>query len=269
MGKTVSEFCDYLNRMAGCGLYVLGGQGESLYSLAEEFVLSMETRYSQNPEKNTARVMTLLKKKLPEDLYFYDCSGLGVKWLLEQGLIKNDMTANSMYTQLCSKISKSDVRRGDWVFIRSSSTGNITHVGYVVDDALNVVEAAGRDYGVVKRSFSKGSPNGAWNVFGRPDQVFEFSDEPSEEADAAETAVATISRILRLKSPYMRGDDVKALQKALQKKGGALTADGIFGPATEEAVIDVQKQLFPGTPSEWDGQAGKRTISALGLKWTE
>ena len=265
MGKTVSEFCDYLNRMAGCSLYVLGGQGESLYSLAEDFISSMEKRYSQNPEKNTARIMTLLKKKLPEDLYFYDCSGLGVKWLLEQGLIKNDMTANSMYTQLCSKISKSDVRCGDWVFIRSSSTGNITHVGYVVDDDLNVVEAAGRDYGVIKRSLSKGSPNGAWNVFGRPNQVFDLSEEASGENNTEETAA--ISRVLRLKSPYMRGDDVKALQKALQKKGGALTADGIFGPATEEAAIDVQKQLFPGTPSEWDGQAGKKTVTALGLKW--
>ena len=265
MGKTVREFCDYLNSMVGCSLYVLGGQGESLYSLTEDFVSSMEKRYSQNPEKNTARVMTLLKEKLPEDLHFYDCSGLGVKWLLEQGLIKNDMTANSMYTQLCSKISKSDVRRGDWVFIRSSSTGNITHVGYVVDDTLNVVEAAGRDYGVIKRPLSKGSPNGAWNVFGRPDQVFDLPEEASGENNTEETAA--ISRILRLKSPYLRGDDVKALQEALQKKGGALAADGIFGPATEEAVLDAQKQLFPGTPSEWDGQAGKKTVTALGLKW--
>ena len=87
MGKTVSEFCDYLNSMVGRGLYVLGGQGESLYGLAQDFVLSMEKRYGQNPEKNTARVMTQLKEKLPENLYFYDCSGLGVKWLLEQGLI--------------------------------------------------------------------------------------------------------------------------------------------------------------------------------------
>lgn len=265
MGKTVSEFCDYLNSMVGRGLYVLGGQGESLYGLAQDFVLSMEKRYGQNPEKNTARVMTQLKEKLPEDLYFYDCSGLGVKWLLEQGLIRNDMTADSMYTQLCSKISKSDVRRGDWVFIRNSSTGNIAHIGYVVDDALNVVEAAGRDYGVIIRALSKGSPNGAWNVFGRPDRVFVLSEEASGEGDTEEAAV--ISRVLRLQSAYMRGDDVKALQKALQKKGGALTADGIFGPATEEAVIDAQKHLFPGMLSEWDGQAGKKTVTALGLIW--
>ncbi len=82
MGKSLDEFCEFLNGRVGRGLYVLGGQGESLYGLAREWVLSMEERYSRNPEANTVRVMRLLEEKLPQDLYFYDCSGLGMEWLL-------------------------------------------------------------------------------------------------------------------------------------------------------------------------------------------
>lgn len=260
MGQKLNEFCDYLLSRVGCSLYVLGAQGQSIKGLADDWIHKTEQTYSQNPDDNAKRVMALLDKRLPDDLYFYDCSGLGVDWLMEQGLIKKDMTANSMFTQLCTKLSKAELRRGDWVFIRRGSTGNISHIGYIVDDALNVVESAGRDVGVIKRPLSKGSPNGAWNVFGRPDKVFILSDTDKPSA-------AKIGRVLRLTTPYMRGEDVTALQAALIAKGATIKEDGIFGPATEAAVKAAQKQLWPGKPLEWDGQAGSRTVTALGLLW--
>lgn len=260
MAKTLNEFCDYLLSRVGCSLYVLGAQGQSIKGLAEDWIHRTEQTYSQNPDANTKRVMALLDKRLPDDRYFYDCSGLGIAWLLENKLVKSDMTANSMFTNLCSKVSKAELRRGDWVFLRRGSTGNISHIGYIVDDALNVVEAAGRDVGVIKRPLSKGSPNGAWNVFGRPDKVFDLSS-------ADKPTAATIGRVLCLTSPMQRGDDVKALQAALIAKGATIKADGIFGQATETAVKAAQKQLWPGKPSEWDGKAGKKTVTALGLVW--
>ena len=56
------------------------------------------------------------------------------------------------------------------------------------------------------------------------------------------------------------GDDVKALQKAL-----GITADGIFGPKTEEAVKSFQKTkgLYV------DGLVGNATQAALGLKFKD
>lgn len=39
--------------------------------------------------------------------------------------------------------------------------------------------------------------------------------------------------------------------------------DGSFGANTERAVINAQKALFPGQPSEWDGEVGPKTWPAL------
>ena len=55
-----------------------------------------------------------------------------------------------------------------------------------------------------------------------------------------------------------RGDDVKGLQKQLNE-GGWLAEDGIFGPATEDAVKSYQrsKKLAP------DGIVGPLTRKAM------
>jgi murein L,D-transpeptidase YcbB/YkuD len=44
------------------------------------------------------------------------------------------------------------------------------------------------------------------------------------------------TRLLKLTSPYMRGDDVKWAQGQLTKAGFPCVADGIFGPKTDAAV---------------------------------
>jgi chitosanase len=49
-------------------------------------------------------------------------------------------------------------------------------------------------------------------------------------------------RLLRLRTPYLRGDDVRTVQQALKNAGLTLEVDGIFGPATESAVRKWQEQ---------------------------
>jgi hypothetical protein len=68
-------------------------------------------------------------------------------------------------------------------------------------------------------------------------------------------------RLLFLTEPLMQGDDVLAVQKALIQKGFNLKADGIFGPATDNAVTAFQNKqgLTP------DGIVGPGTRKALGL----
>lgn len=234
-------FITYLLDMAGRSLYVWGAQGESIRSIVATWIKSKETS-----SKNAQRVMNHLEKLLEHNLFFYDCSGLGVKWLLEKKLIKSDMTANSMY-KICTPIKKTQLKKGDWVFIKNAS-GIMTHIGYIVDDNLSVVESAGRDVGVIKRDFSQGSPNGKWTDFARPDSLF-----PELKEDKL-----TISRVLKLTQPYMRGDDVKALQGKIGEK-----EDGIFGPDTEEKVKEIQDQLGLVV----DGKAGENTLTELGFEW--
>lgn len=67
----------------------------------------------------------------------------------------------------------------------------------------------------------------------------------------------------------MSGDDVRRLQEALILFGIPLDGgvDGVFGSGTERAVRHAQQELFPETPKEWDGRAGKKTVEALNLTW--
>lgn len=67
--------------------------------------------------------------------------------------------------------------------------------------------------------------------------------------------------LLRLTKPYMRGDDVKVVQQALKKAGIKVSADGVFGPGTEKAVIAFQKEKG----LQADGEVGQTTRDALGL----
>ncbi|NEP66717.1 MAG: D-alanyl-D-alanine carboxypeptidase [Moorea sp. SIO3A5] len=68
-------------------------------------------------------------------------------------------------------------------------------------------------------------------------------------------------RRLSLTKPYLEGDDVRELQEALVKATITVEVDGVFGPATEEAVKEFQK-LKDLTV---DGIVGPATRSALGL----
>lgn len=67
-------------------------------------------------------------------------------------------------------------------------------------------------------------------------------------------------RLLYLKASYLRGDDVRQLQKWLNRLGFSTGAvDGIFGPTTEAALIEFQSDtgLFA------DGILGKVTLDSF------
>ena len=69
-------------------------------------------------------------------------------------------------------------------------------------------------------------------------------------------------RLLHLTAPNLRGDDVVELQGALTRLGfDCGRVDGIFGPDTERALGDFQRNS--GLPS--DGVCGKDTVEALDL----
>ena len=68
-------------------------------------------------------------------------------------------------------------------------------------------------------------------------------------------------RILRRQRPLMRGENVKAIQKALRKAGFLVIADGVFGAETEKALRKFQNHQ----DLKVDGIVGPATRSALGL----
>lgn len=274
----LNEFIQYLEEQAcNHSIYVWGAQGQQGGEITEEWITKRETSAA-----NTKRAIAFWKAQceagFAEVLRAFDCSGLAMYFLQNmKGVLKSDTTANGLMGH-CDKLAKGDVRRGDWVFktyTKDSDDGKqkkcaAYHIGYVVDDELNVIEAKGRDDGVVKRPLKAGG----WNAYGRP-SFFKADIAPGVQETPANTGQqpATpaagsfeVARVLKITKPLVKGEDVKALQSALIARGfgcGAMGADGIYGRFTAQAVRHFQSmnRLIV------DGRAGKFTITALGGTW--
>lgn len=141
-------------------LYLWGGQGESVETTPPEVIQKMETS-----NENAARVLKCLAGKINAGLNikkakYFDCSGLVIYLLMQLNVVDQDYTAQGIYTNLCVPVLRSDIKEGDLCFCNSGT--KISHVGIYAGDNL-VIEAAGRDIGVVCRGISKNK----WNLYGR------------------------------------------------------------------------------------------------------
>ncbi|NEO42155.1 MAG: peptidoglycan-binding protein [Moorea sp. SIOASIH] len=68
-------------------------------------------------------------------------------------------------------------------------------------------------------------------------------------------------RVLRLSQPYMKGEDVRAIQQALAKAGYSLDVDGVYGRGSEAVVKQFQEQ----NGLDVDGIVGPATRAKMGL----
>lgn len=242
---TISDAIKYGESAIACGdVYVFGANGEKILDLLPSLT-------SMEKVEDVKRILTLISRNVKngKDIYKMrgeDCSGLWVKFLMESGIIKKDMTANGLYEFIGNPISIKNVKKGDFVFHGSST--NKSHIGLYIGDGY-VIESKGRDFGVVKTSI--GSYN--WNYAARP----KFWD----------AEIVTLTRELKLvEGNYMNGEDVKAVQTKLKELGNDPgKVDGVYGPKTEQAVIDFQvakklKKVSYGT-------VDKTTAIELGFAW--
>lgn len=248
----LSEFISYLEeQVANHSIYIWGAQGQAYPTVNEAWIKKKESGSNQTKALKTYRAAVAAGyEKL---LRAFDCSGLGMYWLQNLKKISTaDMNANGMKGK-CTLIQKSHLKKGDWVFRTyksGSKKGRAYHIGYVVDDALNVIEARGRAYGVQKRSLNA-SGSGYWNTFGRPSYFAEEIDTKAEQQE-----YAAFNRNLK---KGMKGDDVRELQKLLNAAGDNIAVDGSFGSKTLAAVKAYQQRKG----LKVDGIAGEKTIGAL------
>ena len=104
-------FIKYLKGHVG-DIYVWGAQGET--NITEKWIRRRETG-----EKNAKRAIALWEKRKAEGrspIAAFDCSGLIVKFLLDNKLIKSDMSSRGLYSA-CEKLNdRSQLMPGDLLF---------------------------------------------------------------------------------------------------------------------------------------------------------
>lgn len=90
---------------------------------------------------------------------------------------------------------------------------------------------------------------------------------PSQDVVAPALPATRTLRVIK-GLPLMRGDDVRVVQDALLARGysvGPTGADGVYGWATQRAVLAYQMAAFPASAADWDGVVGPKTRQALGV----
>ena len=254
---TLKKWIDYLYSRVDIDVYVYGGNGECIVTLFPKLT-SMEKSLN-----DVDRVLTLLNKRLLEkvqDIFVIrgvDCSGLAIKFLLDNDIVKSDMTANGIYEYIVGnpekgikahgkKISLKEVKAGDYLFQGNNS--NKHHIGYAVNKDY-AIESQNHDVGVTITKIA----NRGWSYAARPNW---YEDEPID--------VPVLNRELYLADPYMRGEDVREVQERLNELNYYCgEADGIFGNKTSIAVKNFQSD----NGLTVDGIVGRNTAEKLGFKW--
>ena len=273
---TLDKFIEYLHEQEANGsIYVWGGQGQTGDQITEAWIRSRETSTT-----NANRAITFWKAQKAKgytNLRAFDCSGLGMYFLQNlHSIYQTDMTSATMRSK-CTKISRSELKKGDWVF-RLDSKGNTYHIGFVVDDNLNVIEAMGRDVGVVKRHIDASGAN-YWNAFGRPEC---FAAEIEGNAPAPSPAPAPTPTPAPTETAKDRKKQVQTAINTAYNCG--LVVDGILGTKSKKAInanlLKLKNILMRGAYVKWvqerliklgysvgslgaDGVFGKNTKAAV------
>lgn len=192
--KPYQEFLSYLmGEVANGSIYVLGGQGQQGSAITDNWIATRE----HGDEKNIARDKALRDRNRSlgygSTMRAFDCSGLGMYWLQNvRKIFSSDMTANGMKGK-CVMVSQADIKPGDWCF--KVSSGRATHIAFYIGDGM-VIEARGRDYGVVVSHMSD-----RFNAFGRL-SIWKEDIEQSEPSDIERD----MTNIYNISKKYIGGD---------------------------------------------------------------
>ncbi len=254
---------DFVKQEAARGsIYVWGAQGQRGGQITEDWIRKMETSAT-----NANRAISLWKKNKgkydPNMIGAFDCSGLIGACLNANGNAGFDDTADG-YRNRCVSIDKGALQAGDLVF--EYSNGKSGHVGVYIGDG-KVIEARGRDYGVVETDLNARN----WKKYGRPDFMYTDGNAPAAPSKPTYTKKSfTLDHVVKKGSKEAVVGSIQNNLKAIGYDIGAAgpNGDGIdnnFGTKTDAAVRDVQKN----GGVKIDGQVGKNTTPLLGGTWTE
>ena len=154
----IQAFLSLLKDQVGTGIYVWGGDGELLDSMANPRAWIERHETSDANVKRALKLYDARTAQGKTGIRAFDCSGL-VYWALKTvGVQKSDVSSRGLYA-LCTPKTPGTEVAGDLVFHHNGE--RIVHVGVCVGDGQ--IECRGRDVGVVQNKRKKGY----WNRVGR------------------------------------------------------------------------------------------------------
>lgn len=215
----MSEFIRYLYEQVDRAVYVWGGQGQNLLEMKEPEKWIWE---GETSEKNAERAIALFRRRRAkgiDPIRAFDCSGLIVYFLCDlKHAIPGDRNARGLYL-MCDTVGGRPEKAGELVFYsKTAKPADISHVGVYVGDG-KVVEAIGRDYGVIETNYE----DRAWTFAGHLPQL----DPYLEDTEPVRFEVT---------KPMREGEPYRAMQKALNLAGyGPLDEDGKWGKKSQAA----------------------------------
>ena len=138
----------YASQMTKNGsVYCWSGQGEKIREVGEDFVTDHETSVDNIKRVNAFIGKSYLEGKLTRRSRFFDCSGLVIESLKYAGVLPADFDGTA--DDLLRRFPDPKVMAaGDLVF-KIDKQSHAYHVG-ILKDLQTVIEAKGRDYGVVE-----------------------------------------------------------------------------------------------------------------------
>jgi hypothetical protein len=197
---------DIVNNYNTC--YLFGGTGQLVTNLI------IAAKAKQLPSWYTPTRIAVLKKLTGKQYYGFDCVNLikAVLWGWKDGKMGvyqsntvPDVNANTLI-KMCENVSidMTSIKPMELIWFDG-------HAGLYLGDGMCVECAPSLN----KAGITKMSYQGKWCKHG---------DLPWIERTKEK-------RVLKLTSPYMRGEDVKELQGLID-----VTTDGVYGPGTDEKV---------------------------------
>ena len=184
-----------------------------------------------------------------------DCSGLIVEAYRSRIPGYGDMSANTVFSRAVQTGGIETIPEIPGLCVWKSG-----HIGVYIGNR-KVIEAAGTETGVILSHLRAPGSIRRWTSWGMMADV-DYSDASTEPVE--EPPACWVGRYLRLSRPYMRGDDIRQVQEALQIYGiSPGPIDGIYGPRTQKAVMAFQAAQGLAV----DGIVGPDTTRALWGVW--
>ena len=236
------------------GGYIWGQMGAT-WTAAKQ--ASLEKRYNADPDGMASYKSSVQYGSTWIGHRVWDCAGLP-RWAAKEHGLAIHSGSNLIWD--CDLAKKGKLTAGMSLpvgaLVFTGTDAKKPHVGVYTGNGI-VTEATGAKKGVIQSKLT----DSKWKYWGLLKKVsYEFIPGQAEEQKPATDTGTTKLPVLRMGS---KGTYVKKAQQLLQERGyslGICGVDGDFGPATEKAVMQFQRD-WGLTPV--DGIIGEKTWEKL------